>query len=331
MPNICYMMEMMKNTCRGEHSRSEACECGKCRVEYKQQTLPTTMHNANMRMNPEKTTREELTKETLKTTELELLGNYLETSLEITTRIRNSRAALSACNLIFLKSTQVSQKAKVMLYNSLVKPHLMYNVLALPMTQTERDRMNAAHRAELRKTIANYYPNLLHSEELYERTKQRPLEVDITKQRWTFLGHILRRDEDLPANKMMRLYGADTTEEGDRREKRLGCRAASLPKIILEEMHWLGEEELQAFEIPVHAAQELPLQQLRTMAADREQWKHLCELITTKAYEKWTERYRRTKERQRVRLEQEENEEARNMANEELEVAMAILSLADFE
>ena len=36
--------------------------------------------------------------------------------------------------------------------------------------------------------------------------KSKPLHLDIIKYRWRLFGHILRLDEDIPANRIMTIY-----------------------------------------------------------------------------------------------------------------------------
>ena len=58
-----YCLHCGNTTVRHVEVRIEGCECGQCRAEMIQQSLPTTMLNSNMQMNPGKTKRSEMIKE----------------------------------------------------------------------------------------------------------------------------------------------------------------------------------------------------------------------------------------------------------------------------
>lgn len=84
----------------------------------------------------------------------------------------------------------------------------MYNIIALPMKQSDMDEgLSSAHRAHLQRALGIFYPlsNEVKAEDIYINTGQRPLEVDIVHQRWAILGHVLRRDDPTAANRAMQM------------------------------------------------------------------------------------------------------------------------------
>jgi hypothetical protein len=276
----------------------DGCECGKCRAEHKQRTLPTSMQNSNMQMNADKTERHDLTRQSIATSKLDLLGNSFNTKQEVEKRIRNANAAMNDCYKIFLKNNSISTKARIRLYNALVKPHLMYNVVALPLKQTEKDKLNATHRVHLRRAIGNFFPATLHSEELYIKTDQQPIEVDIVYQRWVFLGHIQRQGEDTPANRAMKNYYAEHTEEGDKKKKRLGRRPISIAEGMVTELVRLDKAARKRLGVPKNVTIKLPIASLRRLANERQKWTALCTAIAVRARVAWLANYRTRKEQQ---------------------------------
>ena len=85
----------------------------------------------------------------------------------------------------------------------------------------------------LRRAIGNFFPATLHSEELYVKTDQQPLEVDIVYQKWIFLGHVLRQPIETPANRAMSSYFNEYKENGEKKRKRLGKRPTSLAETLV--------------------------------------------------------------------------------------------------
>lgn len=67
-------------------------------------------------------------------------------------------------------SISVAARSRKLVYNSSDKPSLMCNIAEPPIVQeAELEKLNTAYRAWLHKGIGNFYPNILHSDELYER------------------------------------------------------------------------------------------------------------------------------------------------------------------
>ena len=228
---------------RHDDNRVDGCRCGKCRATDVQNTLQASMRAAHMTLNPEKTVRLEMRRETLKDTQQELLGNYLNVKLEVEKRIRLANGKLNAWMHVF-RRRDISILKRVMLYNVLVKPYLTYNIEALPLTQDLQDRLNETHRAHLRKIMGIYYPRSLEvkAEEIYERTGQRPLEVDIAERRWAFFGQVLRQNPETAANRAMRMYFDKRDGDGRAREGKVhgGYKPMALPTILLKEIQRLG-------------------------------------------------------------------------------------------
>ena len=270
----------------------DGCECGKCRAEHKQLTLPLSMRESNMQMNADKTERLELTRQGVATSKLELLGNSFNTKQEVEKRIRNANAAMNDSYKIFLKNNSISTKARLRLYNALVKPHLMYNIVALPLKQTEKDKLNATHRVHLRRAIGNFFPATLHSEELYIKTDQQPIEVDIVYQRWIFFGHVLRQAEDTPANRAMKNYYAEHTEEGEEKRKRLGRRPKSIAEGMVTELVRLDLDARERLGVPKNVVIKLPIASMRRLANDKQTWIALSKAIAVRARVEWLENYR---------------------------------------
>ena len=248
-----------------------------------------------MTMNADKTERGEITRYSIATSKLELLGNSLSTEKEIAQRIRNSNVAMNDCYNIFLKNNSISKKTRVRLYNALVKPHLMYNIAAIPLKGSDKDKLNATHRVHLRRVIGNFFPDTLHSEELYVKTDQQPLEVDIVYQKWIFFGHILRQAEDTPANRAMRNYYNEDKEGGGKKRKRLGRRPTSLDDCLVEELVRIDPDARRRLGVPKNVVETLPLEKLRQLAREKQRWKALSKAIAVRARFEWLVKYRKKK------------------------------------
>ena len=83
--------------------------------------------------------------------------------------------------------------------------------------------------------------------------------------RWRLFGHILRRNEEIPANKAMELYFLRT-------EKRFrGRTTTTLPVIINKDLSQIQDN------LSLKSTDDLKY--LRSLAQDRDQWKSLTKQI----------------------------------------------------
>ena len=110
-----------------------------------------------------------------------------------------------------------------------------------------------------------YYPTKISNKTLYKKCNEKPLSTHILESRWRLFGHILRRNEEIPANKAMQLYFHRT-------EKRFrGRPTTTLPVII--------NKDLSQIQDTLSLKSTDDLKYLRSLAQDRDQWKSLTKQI----------------------------------------------------
>ena len=68
------------------------------------------------------------------------------------------------------------------------------------------ERLNAYHRKQLKKILNIRYPPKITNKSLYRICQEKPLSLQVLSARWSFFGHILRRNKDILANKATRAY-----------------------------------------------------------------------------------------------------------------------------
>ena len=72
-------------------------------------------------------------------------------------------------------------------------------MLLIPLASL--NELDIAHRKHLRRILNIRWPTgVISNEALYARCNVTPLSVRVSKFRWRMLGHILRGQEDSPAN-----------------------------------------------------------------------------------------------------------------------------------
>ena len=130
------------------------------------------------------------------------LGSLLCTEKDITRRRRLAEAAFTKFKKVWITSKKISLNRKLMLYDAQVVSVLLYNCNSWCPRQATLDKIDTLHRRHLR-VILNYkgWPNgQISNKALYARCNiAEKLSGRIERQRWNMFGHILRLDENTPA------------------------------------------------------------------------------------------------------------------------------------
>lgn len=124
------------------------------------------------------------------------LGSILDkhggTDADIRTRIGKARTAFHQLKNIW-GSSEISATTKIRLFNTLVKPVLLYGAETWRTTATIMKKIQVFINTCLRKIIKIRWPDKISNVELRQRTKQQPVDQDILHRRWRWIGHILRK------------------------------------------------------------------------------------------------------------------------------------------
>ncbi|GFR95709.1 hypothetical protein ElyMa_006279400 [Elysia marginata] len=94
----------------------------------------------------------------------------------------------------------------------------------------ETNKLDTFHRKQLRNILDIHYPTLISNKSLYKICNETPLSVQTVESRWRLFGHILRRDNDIPANRAMQAYFNTLTT------KFRGRPSTTLPIILNKEL-----------------------------------------------------------------------------------------------
>ena len=168
----------------------------------------------------------------------------------------------------------------------MVLPILLYNCGTWGLTRSNIENIDAFHRKHLRRILGIYWPETISNKDLYDRCRRQPISILIKRQRWTLLGHILRRDNAIPAQTAM----AEYFKEGG--EKYVGRTPTSLPTTLNQDLkqyrRYLDTTESDIISskqrkttIPKHLKTEQDLLELKTLAQDRETWRRVTHYIQT--------------------------------------------------
>ncbi|VDP40866.1 unnamed protein product [Schistosoma curassoni] len=130
---------------------------------------------------------------------------------DVKARIGKARAAyLQLKN--FWNSKQLSPNTKVRIFNTNVKTVLLYGAETWRTTKAIIQEIQVFINSCLRKIIRISWPDTISNNVLWKRTNQIPVEEEIRKQRWKWIGHTLRK-----APSCVTRQGPTWNPEGQRR------------------------------------------------------------------------------------------------------------------
>lgn len=111
---------------------------------------------------------------------------------DIQQRIAKARAAFKNLQAVW-KSSQYTNRTKLKLYKSCILPILLYGSECWRMTENDLNKLSTFHTKSLRRILKVFWPNTISNQDLLSRCDQEDMATIITRRRWTWIGHILRR------------------------------------------------------------------------------------------------------------------------------------------
>ncbi len=145
-------------------------------------------------------------------------------------------------------SRQLTTHTKIRLFNSNVKSLLLYGAETWRTIKTTTRKIQTFINSCLRRILQIRWPDTIRNCDLLQRTNQLPVEQEIRKRKWRWIGHTLRkpstsitrqaltwnpqgkRKRGRPKNTWRRDLAADTKE--------MGYTWKELEKIAQDHGHW---------------------------------------------------------------------------------------------
>lgn len=134
------------------------------------------------------------------------LGSLLGDKEDINRRKQLSIASMNDYEKLWLKRNHINEKLRIDLYNTFIKPILLYNCATWGVSKNDEEKLDAFHRKQLRRVIGKKYPDKISNLNLYKRCNSSPISLEIINYRWQKFGHILRLNKEVPAYQAMLYY-----------------------------------------------------------------------------------------------------------------------------
>ena len=199
------------------------------------------------------------------------VGSLIGDEEDIERRKQLATAALNKMEKVWIRGDRVSKKRKIKLYRALVKSILTYNCGTWGVTKATEHKLDTFHRKQLRRILGIRYPTVITNKQLYKKTGERPISETMRTARWRLLGHILRREQDIPANKAMQFYFNDEIQG----EKFKGARRTTLPTVLESDLQKITDKSDHNYckRLTLKTADDLKA--LTEVAQNRAAWKSL--------------------------------------------------------
>ena len=131
--------------------------------------------------------------------------------------------------------------------------------------------MDAFHRKQLRRVMGIKYPTKISNKNLYSKTGEKPISDTMRNARWRLFGHILRRDNKIPAKMAMELYFNEDIRGG---RKFRGARRTTLPIVLNSDLVRIQNRDHNYCK-QIKLANNKDLRRMQQLAEDRKFWRCL--------------------------------------------------------
>ena len=124
------------------------------------------------------------------------LGSVIDktggTDQDVTARIGKARAAFITLRNIWT-SRHISRRTKLRIFNSNVKSILLYGCETWRTTKTMQHKVQTFINTCLRRIFNIRWPEKIRNEVLWEQAGQQPVDEEILRRKWGWIGHTLRK------------------------------------------------------------------------------------------------------------------------------------------
>jgi hypothetical protein len=265
-------------------------------VNILKETLPAHFEEYNMKMNVNKTTEGEFAPKVC--TVPAILGCDLTQDKEVAIKRVKAMLAYKALSKIW-RSTPISNRTKVRLCNATVLPHFTYSAGAMSLRQVEVGKLETIQRKQLRHMLGHKWDRTVSNYELHQLTGTMAVGVQITRARWTLLGHLARKankDDGSPASQIMKAYYRRRViqYEAPRCKNRRGRLLTTIPRLLQRDVADLSARLGEVRTRNLLGINELTtgthMLLLRQRAENRSKWLEIVLAMQTTAQKLWLKR-----------------------------------------
>ena len=116
------------------------------------------------------------------------------TDEDIIARISKARQVFAMLKPVW-RSSSLSLKSKLRIFTSNVKSVLLYGAETWRTTKYLVNKLHVFVNKSLRSILGIRWPEKIRNEDLWQRTGQKPLEFELKRRGWQWIGHTLRKPD----------------------------------------------------------------------------------------------------------------------------------------
>ena len=290
--NLAFRETKMQRVERVEHAPTTDCTCADCRCSRVVEGINLHFKEHHLSLNLDKTVVGEMAPRICNVGGA-ILGISLQAKEELKRRKSSAAMAFNQLYNLWLRNMPVAVATKMKIYGSTVLPHFLHSAAAVVYRKVEGDKLNSLHRAQLRRLLGIHYPAHISNKDVYAATNSLPITVEMTRARWTFLGHLLRRSRtegNLPAYLSMPryFYCRLTDREPVREHAHRGRLLTTTTRMLMADLQLIenGEDRERYFGID-ELDSSRSIYALRAKSYSRAKWREAVDFLTERAYEVW--------------------------------------------
>jgi hypothetical protein len=117
------------------------------------------------------------------------------TLLEFQQRINKARGAFSRLKNVW-RASNINLHLKIKLFNACVKSVLLYGCETVFVTSNTTQKLEAFVNRCLRNILGIWWPQITSNEELWERSGQSEIDVEIKRRKYDWIEHTLRKGQN---------------------------------------------------------------------------------------------------------------------------------------
>jgi hypothetical protein len=114
---------------------------------------------------------------------------------DVTNRIKKANGAFVLLYRIW-KQKNIRIKTKLSIFNSHVKAVLLYGCKSWKVTNLIMQKLQSFINRCLRRILNVRWPDVISDIMLWEKTGEKPIELQIKKRKWKWIGETIRKDEN---------------------------------------------------------------------------------------------------------------------------------------
>ena len=113
---------------------------------------------------------------------------------DVGSRIRKANGAFIQLSRLW-KNRNVSRATKIRIFNTNVKSVLLYGCETWKITGRIVGQLQTFINRCLRRITCIYWPEVISNENLWQLTNQCPVQEELKRRKWRWIGHTLRKED----------------------------------------------------------------------------------------------------------------------------------------